>query len=226
MTTINKKITQREKPISKKEIVYNLLRSRILNGIYHPGHKVTIDDISRELSFSNSPIREAINQLVAEGLLRIIPYSGAVVQLVNEEEYIEIMYVLGVLDGAATSLTSNFITEKEIEQLEAINEDMKTSLDNFNLVKFSELNRQFHTFIYSKCGNQFLISSLDTIWQKISYGNNVRFTFAQFRAKESILEHSKIIQMLKDKAPTNKIEEFLREHKKNMIDTIKSKHEK
>ncbi|EIE0341399.1 GntR family transcriptional regulator, partial [Salmonella enterica] len=106
MTTINKKITQREKPISKKEIVYNLLRSRILNGIYHPGHKVTIDDISRELSFSNSPIREAINQLVAEGLLRIIPYSGAVVQLVNEEEYIEIMYVLGILDGAATSLTS------------------------------------------------------------------------------------------------------------------------
>ncbi|EAW1321483.1 GntR family transcriptional regulator, partial [Salmonella enterica subsp. diarizonae] len=157
MTTINNKITQREKPVSKKEIVYNLLRSRILNGVYHPGHRVTIDDISRELSFSNSPIREAINQLVAEGLLRIIPYSGAVVQLVNEEEYIEIMYVLGVLDGAATSLTSNFITEKEIEQLEAINEDMKTSLDNFNLVKFSELNRQFHTFIYSKCGNQFLI---------------------------------------------------------------------
>ncbi|SQI59262.1 Uncharacterised protein [Salmonella enterica subsp. diarizonae] len=31
--------------------------------------------------------------------------------------------------------------------------------------------------------------------------------------------------MLKDKAPTNKIEEFLREHKKNMIDTIKSQHE-
>ncbi|EBE7299407.1 GntR family transcriptional regulator, partial [Salmonella enterica] len=213
MTTMNNKITQREKPISKKEIVYNLLRSRILNGVYHPGHRVTIDDISRELSFSNSPIREAINQLVAEGLLRIIPYSGAVVQLVNEEEYIEIMYVLGVLDGAATSLTSNFITEKEIEQLEAINEDMKTSLDNFNLVKFSELNRQFHTFIYSKCGNQFLISSLDTIWQKISYGNNARFTFAQFRAKESISEHSKIIQMLKDKAPANKIEEFLREHK-------------
>ncbi|EBE6989610.1 GntR family transcriptional regulator, partial [Salmonella enterica] len=204
MTTMNNKITQREKPISKKEIVYNLLRSRILNGVYHPGHRVTIDDISRELSFSNSPIREAINQLVAEGLLRIIPYSGAVVQLVNEEEYIEIMYVLGVLDGAATSLTSNFITEKEIEQLEAINEDMKTSLDNFNLVKFSELNRQFHTFIYSKCGNQFLISSLDTIWQKISYGNNARFTFAQFRAKESISEHSKIIQMLKDKAPANK----------------------
>ncbi|EAA8666964.1 GntR family transcriptional regulator [Salmonella enterica] len=225
MTTINKKNTQHEKPISKKEIVYNLLRSRILNGVYHPGHKVTIDDISRELSFSNSPIREAINQLVAEGLLRIIPYSGAVVQLVNEEEYIEIMYVLGILDGAATSLTSMFITEKEIEQLEAINEEMKTSLDNFNLVKFSELNRQFHTFIYNKCGNQFLISSLDAIWQKISYGNNARFTFAQFRAKESILEHRIIIQMLKDKAPTNKIEEFLREHKKNMIDTIKSQHE-
>ncbi|EAU9427041.1 GntR family transcriptional regulator, partial [Salmonella enterica] len=73
--------------------------------------------------------------------------------------------------------------------------------------------------------NQFLISSLDAIWQKISYGNNARFTFAQFRAKESILEHRKIIQMLKDKAPTNKIEEFLREHKKNMIDTIKSQHE-
>ncbi|HFW3114302.1 TPA: GntR family transcriptional regulator, partial [Salmonella enterica subsp. diarizonae serovar 61:r:-] len=96
MAKINKNTTQCEKSVSKKDIVYNLLLSRILNGVYPPGHRVTIDDISRELSFSNSPIREAINQLVAEGLLRIKPYSGAVVQLVNEEEYIEIMYVLGI----------------------------------------------------------------------------------------------------------------------------------
>ncbi|EIC0518916.1 GntR family transcriptional regulator [Salmonella enterica subsp. enterica serovar Chester] len=211
------------KKLSKNEVVYDILRSRILNGTYPPGHRVTIDDIARELKLSNSPIREAINKLAAENFLKIIPYSGAVVQLVNENEYIEIMYVLGILDGVATSLSSGFMDENDIEHLKNINQQMNDALDIFDLITFSNLNRKFHLFIYSKCNNNFLINQLESIWQKISYGNNVRFTFAPVRAKESITEHEEIIKMLQEKTSADKIERFLRRHKSNMISAIKSK---
>lgn len=220
MNQAKSSVSKTGKTTSKKQLAYEFIRSKILKGIFVPGYRVTIDDLARQLHLSNSPIREALHQLEADGLIRMIPYTGAVVQMVNEDEYLETMYVLAILDGAATALAAKNFSKKDIDNLRAINTAMHESLNNFDILKFSELNRKFHETIYRKCGNSYLIDRLSAIWQRLSQGNNARFSFVPQRARESIQEHETIITMIANVDPANKIEAFIRQHKNNMIKAV------
>ncbi|GAB6891676.1 hypothetical protein JCM14450A_26820 [Geobacillus stearothermophilus] len=64
---------------NKTQLAYEYILSRIENGVYGPGYRVVIGQIARELGLSSIPVREAIRQLEAEGLVEFKPYTGAVV---------------------------------------------------------------------------------------------------------------------------------------------------
>ncbi len=112
-------------PTIKTKQAYEFIRAKILDGTFGPGHRIVIDALAQELHISSIPVREAIRQLEADGLVQVIPYSGAVVQLVNEGDFEETLIVLGILAGAATALASKFITPQDIKTLENMNEAMK-----------------------------------------------------------------------------------------------------
>ena len=123
----------KSKRISKKEIAYQYIRGNILNGNFSPGYRVVIDQIKRTLNLSSIPVREAIQQLEAEGLVQIIPYSGAVVRLVQEKDYIETQFLIAVLDGVATSLAVDYLSLEDLKRLEMLNEEMQVSIHDLDL---------------------------------------------------------------------------------------------
>lgn len=214
--------TQGKKRISKKEIAYRYIRENILNGNFSPGYRVVIDQVKRTLNLSSIPVREAIQQLEAEGLVQIIPYSGAVVHLVQEKDYTETQFLIAILDGVATSLAAKYLTSQDLEQLEKLNNEMEIAIQNLDLEQFGQLNANFHKFIYSKCGNQYLIDMLSDVWQRMVHIRKSIYTFVPYRAKESIKEHSDLINMLKNHAPAQEIELFARRHKLEMLTAIKN----
>lgn len=207
---------------NKTQIVYDYILSRIETGVYGPGYRIVIDQIARELNLSSIPVREAIRQLEAEGLIQYKPYSGAVVSNINEKEYLQTISVLAVLEGYATVLSLDYIKEETLEQLEKINEQMKQSLGEFDFETFSELNYQFHTLIYENCGNSFLEEQIKQIWQRMKRIRTYGFTLVPQRPKMSIKEHDMIIQLLREKALPNQIEEFVRQHKLNTAEAFKN----
>ncbi|MEK4176498.1 GntR family transcriptional regulator [Aeribacillus sp. FSL K6-1305] len=212
-----------QKVKNKTQIAYDYILSRIENGTYGPGYRIVIDQIAKELNLSSIPVREAIRQLEAEGLIQYKPYSGAVVSNINEKEYLQTISVLAVLEGYATVLSSNIIKEETIEKLEELNEKMKQSLQDFELEQFSELNYQFHTLIYENCGNNFLEEQIKQIWQRMKRIRTYGFTLVPKRSKESIKEHEEIIRLLREKAPPNQIEEFVRQHKLNTAEAFRNR---
>jgi DNA-binding GntR family transcriptional regulator len=201
--------------ISKTQYAYEVIRSRIVDGIYGPGHRVVIDQIARELKLSAIPVREAIRQLEADGFIQYKPYSGAIVSKINESEYLETLSVLAVLEGYATALSSKTITQDDVKRLETVNEEMNEALFNFEFEQFGELNRKFHSIIYERCGNSYLKEEIQQAWQRMSQVRQFGFTFVPQRARESVKEHARIIQMMKERAPFAEIEEFARQHKLN-----------
>lgn len=202
---------------NKQKIAYEFLRSKIVNGEWGPGYRIVIDQVARDLGISTIPIREAIRQLEADGLIEYKPYSGAIVSGINETKYLESLSVLAVLEGYATALSARWMTEEQIRELERINDAMKAAVEDFDFEKFGVINRQFHTVIYHHCGNQFLTETVIQIWEQMDRIRRTVFSLVPKRAQQSILEHEHIIRLLREKAPQEEIEKFVREHKMNTI---------
>ncbi|KYD34540.1 MULTISPECIES: GntR family transcriptional regulator [Geobacillus] len=206
---------------NKTQLAYEYILSRIENGVYGPGYRVVIDQIARELGLSSIPVREAIRQLEAEGLVELKPYTGAVVSNINEKEYIETLSVLAVLEGYATALGSPHLTKEAIDRLEQVNERMERALEELELERFSELNYEFHSLIYAHCGNAYLEEQIKQIWQRMKRIRAYGFTFVPQRAKASIEEHREIIRLLREQAPPHEIEQYVRQHKINTAEAFK-----
>lgn len=219
--------TETVKPrLVKTKLAYEFIRSRILDGIYRPGDRIVIDRVANELNLSISPVREAIRELEADGFVQMIPYSGAVVQLLNIKDHEETHWVLTFLDGGATFLAAGQITEQDINELEKINQDIQEAFDDLDFEQIGELNRKFHEKIYERCGNDYLIDRLQQVWQRMEQVRRSIFTFMPRRVKESIKEHYELIQLFKEKASPETIEEFARRHKLRALSAIQHHKEK
>lgn len=214
-------MTNKLTKINKKQEAYEFIRSQILTGAYGPGYRIVIDRVAKELNLSSIPVREALQQLEADGLIQVIPYSGAVVQQMNETDYCEAVFVMMVLEGAATALAAKVLTTQDIHALEAINGAMKEALVNLDFEQLGELNVRFHATIHEKCGNSYLIDRLKQVWQRISQVRQASFSFAPGRARESIDEHDRLIELLKEDVPEAEIESFVRLHKLNMLEAVR-----
>lgn len=204
----------------KKQEAYQYIKGNILSGAFGPGYRIIIDRVAKELNLSIIPVREAIQQLEADGLIEIVPYSGAIVRQVNETDYLEAAFVMLVLEAAATALASQRLTAKDIQALEEINTKMKESLNSLDLEQVGVMNVAFHSAIHEKCGNSYLIDKLKQVWQRVSQVRHASIAFAPQRAKESTEEHDRLIKLFKEKAPAAVIEECVRQHNQNTIDAV------
>ncbi|MDK2789446.1 MAG: hypothetical protein PWP07_2691, partial [Epulopiscium sp.] len=72
------------------EIAYEEIKKSICLGKFGPGYKLIIDDLVKTFDISNTPIKEALNRLVAEGLVESVPRRGMHVKKITSKEIKEI----------------------------------------------------------------------------------------------------------------------------------------
>jgi DNA-binding GntR family transcriptional regulator len=84
------------------ERLLRVLRERLWSGAYKPHQWIREAALRKEFGFSNGPVREALQSLVAEGLLERVPYCGIRVIALNQRELVEAFQLrLGLLEIAA-----------------------------------------------------------------------------------------------------------------------------
>ncbi|MDT8903387.1 GntR family transcriptional regulator [Anaeroselena agilis] len=206
----------------KKQEAYQHIKTNILRGVYGPGYRIVIDRVAKELNLSTIPVREAIQQLEADGLIENIPYSGAVVKRLDEVNYQEVSYVMLILEAAATALAARSLTKKDLDGLEKTNNAMKTALEELDFERVGELNVKFHAVIHNKCGNSYLIEKLEQVWERLAQVRRANIAFAPQRARASTEEHERIIALLREKAPAAVIEDYVRQHTLNTLKAIQT----
>jgi len=209
--------------LNKRQHAYEVIRTRIIDGIYAPGQRIIIDQIAKEVGSSHIPVREAIHQLEAEQLIEFKPNIGAIVRGIDNTLYMENLQVLALLEGHATSLSASNITHKGLNKLEAINNEMKKMLVNYELEKLGDLNREFHFFIYSFCPNKLLIKNIQDVWDRLDVVRRTGFTFFPQRTPQSIEEHAHLIKLLREQADELSIENYARKHKLNTLEAFKKR---
>lgn len=209
--------------LNKRQYAYEYIRTRILDGTYVPGQRLIIDQIAKELGSSSIPVREAIHQLEADQLIEYKANFGAVILTLNDEIYKETLELLALLEGYATILGMPYLTEEAFKELDFNNKGMKEALAEFDLQTFSELNREFHSIIYSFCPNQFILKSIQQMRERLETVRKTGFVLYPKRAPQSVKEHDILIGMLRQQAPLTEVEYFARQHKLNTVKAFNNK---
>jgi DNA-binding GntR family transcriptional regulator len=208
-------------PPSKADITYAMLKERIANGMYGPGYRVVIDQLARETGISPSPWREAIRRLEAEGWLEFVPKVGARVTTFDTNAYGQTMQVLARLEGYATALAQAQLTPEVIEAAREVNWNMAQALDDFDPVRFTKLNRQFHFIIYERCGDPHLFSLIVAEWNRLDMIRRAAFSSVPGRARASVVEHDALLKLLVAEGRNfDAVEATARQHKLNTLQAL------
>jgi DNA-binding GntR family transcriptional regulator len=207
---------------NKHEQAYNILRERILSGIYVPGYRLVIDALARELGVSAVPVREAIRRLEAEGWVVYRPNAGAQVALLDVHQYESEMTTLAVLEGYATALAAPHLTSEHLLHTREINKRMQHALQSADIAAFTSLNKEFHFFFYDRCPNEYIVDLLRQTWDRLEVRRHTDFSYIPQRTWTSIEEHIQLIDRIEQHAPASEIEQLIREHKLHTLEAYRN----
>lgn len=141
--------------------VHRQVRQLVLSGELEPGTPLSVPALAARLGVSRSPMREAVQQLIYEGLAVNVPHAGARVAAIDDEEVRDVLAVRAVLDGLAAATAATTLTESDLEKLATIlteqEENLRCAADP---ARDTELDLEFHTFIRDCAGNRPLADEL------------------------------------------------------------------
>jgi DNA-binding GntR family transcriptional regulator len=146
-------------PISR-EMLSTKIKDRILQlileGELQPGDRVVETRIARELGVSQSPVREAIRDLVGVGFLEIEPYRGARIRRFTREEFLDDMEIRGELEAIAARRAATRIDSAEIARLRRLVEEMHAMGEAGDVHGQAMKNTEFHRSVVAASGSEAL----------------------------------------------------------------------
>jgi len=204
--------------LSKSQQAYRWIKERIARQDFTPGYRLVLGSLAKDLDMSVVPVREAIRQLEAEGLVTFERNVGAHVSMVDDSAYRNSMQALSILEGAATALAARRLTVDDIRRARAINQLMIETLDHFDPHSFTALNQEFHTTLFEHCANPRLLEIVRGEWGRLGNLRDSTFSFVPGRAAESVREHENILRLIEADAPLDEIEHAARRHRSATLD--------
>lgn len=172
------------------------LRDKIILGELEEGEQLRQDLIAAEFQVSRIPVREALRQLLAEGLIDIIPNRGAVVSSLAPSEIEELFEIRALLEREVLRDSIPNLRPAELSRAAAVLEKYASELGNEQLVAdWGRLNTQFHAALYSGAHRPQFMSIIRTV-----NNNGERYTrlqlFLSSQARETAnREHKELLAL-------------------------------
>lgn len=184
---------------SSAERAYRGIKDMILNGDFERGSRLPEDMIASRIGLSRTPIRDALAQLRAEGLITFTPHSGARVATFTAEELSEMGEMRAVLEGFGAQLAARKIDSDTLDELERLCDDMDANLfadPEPDLSAVSRINLAFHRQIAVASGNSRLPALLEPLWNVSAMARKYGI-FSHSRRSRSVAHHREIVEALR-----------------------------
>lgn len=165
-----------------------ILRERILNGTYKPGERIREVQLRTEFGFSNGPIREALQAIVADGLAERAPWHGVRIKTLSEEELLELFQVrLALLEYAAELAARNQV-ETKAESTKAIRREMDAAFGRLDDTGgHPSFNGRLSQWLLTMAGNKALHEVWDKTMQQTLIYVNASFVRAHTRKSRALI---------------------------------------
>jgi len=187
-------------PLTKTEFVLETLRTAILLRRLKPGTRITEKSVQNLLRVSSSPVREAFNQLEAEGLMVRKPHVGISITEINIDDAKELYFIQSLLQGTAVQVTTNKLKNEDIEEAEKINDEMEKLVSRpAHIDQIRILNYRFHLLVCGVNVYPWLTRLLSSLWIRLP---NSTIWSIHKEARIAIQFHKKILKAIKKRNGT------------------------
>ncbi len=200
--------------------VYEYLSGKIIAGKYGSGDWLRQEDISTLLGVSQTPVREALDRLVASGLAERVPYRGVRVPLLEAKEIVDAFLLRLILETTGARLAANAIALDDVRALTTLVEQTADLVSLTDMSNLRQLNKEFHAKLVEAAGSP-LLSKLYEIttnsfpdWMLYEYMYR-HPEMLQSSLRSEYLEHKAIVEALAAKDPELAAQEVAR-HIKNL----------
>ncbi|MBV9358717.1 MAG: GntR family transcriptional regulator [Chloroflexi bacterium] len=194
---------------SLTQTIYQLLRDRIGSHDYTPGERVRLDRLARELGVSRTPVREALNQLAAEGLIEIRPRRGTFVARADRRTIEELCQLRLMIDTFVGDLLARRITSSQLRSLRALYDKLVLLVQGDRYDDYGaylERDRAFHSAIVRLVGNRRLTALYEEVNLPLWLVRAQQHAGTPHDASESLAEHRRILTALADRDPAAVVE--------------------
>lgn len=174
---------------------YQEILTGLTNGIFAPMQPLVIRALAESYGISATPIREALQRLVAERLLVVLPNRSIVVPQMTREKFAQLLPVRVALEGMAAELAVPRLVPEDIARLRGILDRIAGTAKTFDARAYLQLNREFHFRIYEKSGNEELLHVIQGLWLKVGPVFTGLFDSDHFR-RHANDEHVHIVDAL------------------------------
>jgi DNA-binding GntR family transcriptional regulator len=196
------------------DYVYQELRHQIITKQLKPGQRLPEVNIAVQMGVSRTPVREALRRLASEGLVLIIPNSGARLASPTRREMEDTYAVREQLECISVAIAATRISERNLRRLEdAILEEEK-AFEEKNLELYLEINENFHRIIAEASGNRVLADFVENILARTNAYVVFYDPFYDIEDNPSIAQHRAIAQALRERE-REKAVDLMREHLKH-----------
>lgn len=200
-------------PIPKatyKDYVISYIYNGIMERRFAPGQKLLEQELSLELGISRAPVREALRQLVAEGLLSYQPQKGHTVTTLDADQVVACYETRGVIEGYAAALAAPRLSGDELEELERLTNAMTRYARRGEHRELIQRGEEFHSLILNQCPNGELLNAANRLSRKlhILFYNHWGTLYSP---EEVAARHRLIVEVLKEGVSQN-IEQVVRQH--------------
>jgi DNA-binding GntR family transcriptional regulator len=181
----------------------------------HSGHQAGDRCLAKQLGVSPIPVREALQQLEADGYVVIEPYLGARVAPIEAESVIEVFSLLETMEVVSSRAACQQMSDADFSVLEKFLLKMDSLISEPEL--WSRENRYFHRFICDKSGTRLVGSLMSKVldhWDRL-HRYFLKDVFAR-RLRHAQREHWELLRTLRSRDPA-RTEAVVREHARSAI---------
>ncbi|GAK72885.1 putative GntR family transcriptional regulator [Agrobacterium rubi TR3 = NBRC 13261] len=180
---------------SISEHIRVVLSDEISTGVIKPGSVLDEGTLSSRFSASRTPVREALRQLEASGLVEIRPRKGAFVLPLTLPRLMQMFEVTAEMEAMCVGLATHRITGVERAELFHIHEKASAAATDENFDHYDELNLAFHELLYRGAHNDFLFEELMRLRARLLPFRRTQLRYPE-RLRSSNREHEAIIRAI------------------------------
>lgn len=185
---------------SLSEQVYDYIIREIKVGDLSEGSKLSETELIEQLNISRTPIREALIQLSADGILENVQRKGFFVKTPSWEEIAENYRIIARLDAYAAELAMDLLTEEDLKAMEAQANHIAFAISQKDYNLYTDEQEAFHDTYLEICGNRHLVGLIHHLLKKYIRPADICDLPALFQMLEKInADHYKIIELFRKK---------------------------
>ena len=203
------------------------LTEDIVSGKLPPGQKLEELVLAERFQVSRTPIREALRELHARGLIDLQPRKGGIVRRIGLQDLSDMLEAMVELEALCCRISAERMSAVQKKQLQMLQQQSEDCVDRGDEAGYLELNHQFHQLLSTGAQNRTLTGILDSLRDRLA-----PFRAAQKKVERRLTvshdEHQAIIEAILSANPERSYE-AMRNHTArlsiNVLDLLRQQQE-